>query len=180
MGGGLTARLGNHTEQEALTLMPMEKYRALVTRLADAAEGTTFFNEGVAHARIVIENIFRVSNEEVDILSADLASDVYGDRNVIDSAKLFLTTHPNSKLCILTGSETSDNNPFLAALRNAQLRDRVELSRVPARKLETVNFQVGDGRHFRFQADATKLNAICRFGDATLGASLQSRFKAAK
>jgi len=157
--------------------MPIQRYRDFVMKCADAQSGTTFFNEGVPHAKIVIENIFRVSKHEVDILTKELAEDVYGEQSVIDSALNFLKVNESAKLIIASEKNVTDSHVFIRAMTENKVRDRVQLSTIPSDKVPHFNFAVGDTRNIRFEPDKNKFNAMCRFGDEKTGHDLVKKFK---
>jgi hypothetical protein len=169
------AKLGrNHVDRD------MERYIAFVTSAANSASGTTFFNEGKSHARIVLDNIFRISKNEVDILTSELTEDVFGSDSVIGSAIAFLRENVGAKISIISERPISDDHPFIDGLKKVGLLDRVEMLTTESAKQSVANFTVGDGQHFRFEPDKNKFNAICRFGDPKIGMNLKERFRSSR
>jgi hypothetical protein len=156
----------------------MEDYRRLVNECAVAADGRVIFNRSPTHAAVVIENLFRVTEKEVDILTGHLFEPVFATQSLIDSAVSFLSNHKDSRLKIIHDDPIEPLHPFLAAISAAKLMERVDIRPMTPELKEATpyHFAVGDARHFRFEPSKKTFEAVAQFGEPEVGGKLKVRF----
>jgi hypothetical protein len=155
----------------------LDDYRRFVERIADAADGKVIFNRSIAHAGVVISNIFRISQASVDILTGSLDPVVFGVPEVLEQAKQFVLRAGHVR--IISEFDISSDHPLLRTLKEfAVIPDhQVLTARYPFPDKELAfHFALGDGRHFRFEPDKSKTEAFAQFGEAGIGGQLMQTF----
>lgn len=148
----------------------MEAYRDRVEKLARQRKGEPIYNGSYDHAAIIVENMFAHARDRMSILSGGLNARVYGPKEVIEQAKLFLAD-PRHKLQILVEDPKvlTTEHPFLEKFWD---NENVEVRVVPSglKSLYDFHFLVMDGDSYRFESDKTSPSAVAAFGDK-IGAS---------
>lgn len=158
----------------------MEEYRQYVGKIAGApGPSETIMNRSSEHAAVVLEFLFRKANSEIDILTDELAEDVYGTPALIAAAQAFLTNNPAAKISILAESKVDRlAHQFFRAIDGAGLGDRVTIAFVPdnVKKGYTFNFAVTDTDSYRFEEARHSREALVRFSDKGFAQTLRSIF----
>jgi hypothetical protein len=156
----------------------IEAYRRYVTKVADAADGTVIINRNPRHAGVIIEQLFRKAEREVDILTGQLYVPTYGVDAVVASAIAFLRNHQTASINILSEEPIDPSHSLLNSLREASLLHRVNLGVIEpkVRERHPYNFVLADGCHFRLRTDPHDLGAVVQFGEEKVGRKLQGIF----
>ena len=156
--------------------MDLFEYRGLVRSHADSRDGKPIYNASQEHASIVIENLFRHANSNVDILSGAFNARVYGRPRVVEEARLFLSDSHNHNIRIILEEDLPEDrklHPFFQAcsdLPNIKLR----IAPKELQELYGFHFIVADSESYRFEGDKAKPSAVAAFGH-TEGAENLSR-----
>lgn len=157
-----------------------DDYRRYVEKLSNAGNATeVILNRSSEHAAVVVEFLFRRAEYEMEILTNELAEDVYGVPGVIAAAQSFLERNLNASIHILAEKPVvRASHPLLRSLDQSGLGDRVHLAFIPeaTQKTYNFNFAVADQKSYRFEETRTTREAIVQFGDAKFGAQLHSVF----
>ncbi|NOX40767.1 MAG: hypothetical protein GXP05_09695 [Alphaproteobacteria bacterium] len=157
----------------------MQNYSKIVRRAAALKDGSVIFNGSLAHAEILVRELFRSADSCIKILSGDLNSRVFGSDDVVEQANLFLAD-PNRKLEVLVEECSADdraNHPFYDNFF-VKKRDNVHFRRVPQDIQDSYDFHlvVADGESYRFEGDKKKHAAIAAFGDKKGASNLDGIF----
>jgi len=145
----------------------MDEYRMFVRGVADGPwPSETILNRSADHAAVIIENLFRKSEHQIEILTSELKRDVYATSGVIEAAIDFLRRNDDGELRILSETKLDRNShPFFAAIEAAQLAERVKVGTIPANQQDyKFNFAVADAKSFRFEESRDSFEAIVGFG----------------
>lgn len=143
----------------------MDDYREYVRTIAAVADGKEIIqNKTPAHAGVLIAALFDKAEQEVLIVSGSLDGRAYGTDEAVVAASNFLSRNDAQLSIVIEQPVTFAENRFLSLLRDLQLigTNRVILRRTPQRA--PFHFLLADGKHFRFEADPTKHEAIAQFG----------------
>jgi hypothetical protein len=147
-----------------LRVVDIRDYRHKVKLIADLRNGRAVFNGSTDHASVIVENLFRVANHQVRILSGDLDARVYGNANVVQRAQEFLG-HSDHKLDVLVEEATfSASHPFVRAISgndnvSIKLIDQGVSSGIP------YHFMTADEDCYRFEEQKGTHKAVAAFGD---------------
>jgi hypothetical protein len=156
----------------------VEGYRRYVAEVANAADRRVIINRNPNHAGVIIEQLFRKAELEIDILTGGLYVPTYGLDPVINSATDFLRNHQAARINILSEAPIDPKHPLLGSLRGANLFHRVRLAVIEPRVKERhpYHFALADGRHFRLQTAPGSLGAVVQFGEEKIGGQLRAIF----
>jgi hypothetical protein len=147
-----------------------EEYRTAVARALAGADSSPVFNGTLDHARVVIEESFKIAQSHVRILANKLSPACYDSEEVVAAATAFLSK-PDTKLEMLVEEPEAGaaSNRFVQAVRRVG-GSRVRLLAVPKdiQQGYTFNFLTLDGSAYRFEEDRTKPIAVVAGGAANL------------
>lgn len=155
--------------------MKMFDYRKKVRDAAVRRDGHPLYNGSIDHASVLTEALFEFSNNEVCILTGGLDAHVYGNNEVIEKARAFLSV-PNRKVRILVETPSSIDvidHPFIREFNDS---DDVEIRKISEVYDISQHFTVMDGDSYRFEEDKTKYSAVAAFGHREGGEHLLSIF----
>lgn len=133
------------------------------------------------HAAVLLEYIFSISVNAVDILCERLKAEAYGNQALIDAAVLF--THRGGRIRVvveedLSWHELRSGNPFVEAM---VCRGRIENFDIryagPSSSLQPENFAVGDLKHYRGEHSRGIPSAQGDFFCPDVAAPLGDRFE---
>lgn len=144
--------------------MDIRDYRQKVKLLADIRTGGAVFNGSTDHAAVIVENLFRVANHHVRILSGDLDARVYGNPHVVQRAQEFLGSNEH-RLDILVEEDTfSSSHPFIRAIAGS---DHVSLRLIDPEVASGVPYHLmtADEDCYRFEEQKGTHKAVAAFGD---------------
>jgi len=184
-GSGIMGDTASNTEGPAAILdsdkvrAEEQKYRVIVRDCVAANDGRPIFNRDLMHAIVVVENLFRTAEKEIDIVTERLFEPIYAAQPTIELVLSFLQEHKDAKLRILHEEPIDpSSHPLLMAIQTAGLMDRVELRRMTAEMKESIpyHFFLCDARHFRFEPSKKRLEALAQFGEPETGRLLKDRF----
>jgi hypothetical protein len=131
--------------------------------LADLRQGA-IFNGSAEHASVIVENLFRIANHHVRILSGDLDARVYGNPNVVQRAQEFLG-HSDHKLDILVeDANFNSTHPFLRAL-HSNANASIKLISPALSEGISYHFMTADEDCYRFEEQKGSHKAVAAFGD---------------
>lgn len=157
----------------------LDSYRQFVESVAAKADGTAILNRHADHAAIIMAQLLKSSNDEVDFLTGGLDPSVYAGSDVVSAAKAFLEKSDRSRIRIVYEKDIPADHPFVVALRPYIDAGRVSMKRLVAQQGASppgFHFAVGDGQHVRFEQDKTKFEAVVMFGSKENGRALLSVF----
>jgi hypothetical protein len=153
-------------------------YRNFVrTVAAERGPSRVIANRSAEHAAVVLEQLFRMGQRSVRIITHQLLGEAFQQPALIDAAVRFLIFNPDATLDILVETPVDPRHQFLQAVREAG-GQRVTLREIPpgAQTGYNFNFAVVDGAHYRFEEDRRTHAAIIRFRDPEFGESLRGAF----
>jgi len=158
----------------------MENYRNRVKQLADSHSKEVIPNATVAHATVLIENLFSHAKSKVCIFSGQLNKEVYGNSNVFNNAVAFLSK-PTSELEILIEDPPADvmeNDLVLACIKRGEGAGKctIKFVQTPQDKEINCHFIIVDGKSWRFEPDKRSAAAIACFDDDIFGKQLDDIF----
>lgn len=144
--------------------MELKEYRTRVKMLSDLRNGGLVFNGSAEHASVIVENLFRVANHHVRILTGDLDARVYGNPNVIQRAEEFLSYSDHKIDILVEDASFNGSHPFVRAVVN---RDNVTLMEIDSNLSEGIpyHFMTADEDCYRFEEMKGSHKAIAAFGD---------------
>lgn len=163
----------------------MDSYRKLVERLSESNSSERIPNATVAHAAVLIENLFSHACESVRILSGQLNKDVYGLSGVYEKAIGFLrggaNREPRKRLEILLESPPDDisDNPLVRACKeDPELSELCDVKIISDEKDKAISchFIVADGKAWRFEPNKETPAAIACFNEPEIGKQLDEMF----
>lgn len=184
------------TDLNTLANPDLGKYAELVQHCAINRLDYQISNGSAAHARILIEQLFRFSKEEVQIVSGSLREisrkeniELYSYPPLIEQAKRFLHRQLSKLTIVIANGQLSgnDDNALLDALNNDKDRKGAVKVLIPEPNLlESVkvpHFMVSDQSAFRFETardadpDAGSVKAIANFGTPHEAKTLSNYFE---
>lgn len=148
--------------------MNLEEYKNHIDRLVRQMDGSTVLNGSAEHAAAINECMFNHANDSMQIVTRRLDPRVYGTKDLVAKAKLFLGV-PERRLQIAVENApafSETEHPLVAALSaypNFEIREIPQ----PVHELIDVNFTLMDERSFRFERDKSEAVAIACFGDTS-------------
>jgi hypothetical protein len=139
-------------------------YKARVKEARLRGADDVIYNTSVAHAAILVEELFNSASERVGILCRNLNGEAYALPEVIAAAQKFLD-HPKATLTLLIETEIDQHHAFLREVaHDPRYRNQVTLrSPVDLPAGAGFNFMVADRRGYRYEEDANVPNAIACF-----------------
>jgi hypothetical protein len=119
--------------------------------------------------------MFEHANEGVSILSGKLDARVFGSRDVVEKARVFLATRGRKLRVIIENPEDIDevDHPFVSEFGK---NDDVEIKVAPKDVDLPFHFMVMDQDSYRFEEDKNSPTAIAAFGDRVGGENLNKVF----
>lgn len=153
-----------------MTEMRLDDYRALVEQvmldcIAEGEDSSSrlFENSGEAHAAIVTNTMLTSARNRVSIYSGQLTKTVWNSDAIRDVVRRV----PSASISVLV--DDCDNASESAI---ADLQDLVASGQITVRQLgresNLKHFCVVDGRHVRFEREASSRKAIVAFGSREL------------
>jgi hypothetical protein len=160
----------------------IQNYRRMVSDQAEAATGEVIFNHSWERAAIIVEYIFRKSQNEVDIKTRRLIEEIFGTPDLVKAAAAFLTANSGAKLNIVSEEKIPSTHPLLSTLEKLNLGKQVDLRVMTPELTNKVKYHltVGDGRYFRFERQPGAhdvCDAVVQFGEAKIGKKLVDAFQ---
>jgi hypothetical protein len=155
----------------------LKDYREFIAAAAaSTATSKVIVSPHDLRAAVVVAELFRRSQRQVDIVTGALDPDIYCEGECIRAARDFLIRHSDAQIRILSEKGVSADHPFIVEM--ADLGPRVHSLLVPPKLQELYRYQfiLGDGHHFRFQPSRDSREALVRFADADNGNKLQLAF----
>lgn len=156
----------------------LEQYRDLVMDAAKSKNGDPIYNASLEHAAILVENLFKVAERDVNIFSGSLNPRVFGGSKVLDRAAQFLG-RSGSKVRIIVENEADidiEDHPFLKRFKDTDDLELVRLDKDLSEKT-AYHFIVADSDSYRFEKNKSKPAAVASFGDAPGGERLSTIFE---
>lgn len=124
----------------------LDLYRQTVKKILDEGLGTRIDNETDDHAAVLIDELIRHAEYEVDIFCQRFATDIWGRRNVLDSLIHAAEKGVGVKLLTQEKPEDSESLDFIRNYDNAEVRIFVG-------DLVEFNFMIVDSQMFRIEPD---------------------------
>ena len=158
--------------------MDLNEYKRYVRTLAAKRDGQPFYNASMDHASVVIESLFAIANERIDVLTGSFNPRVYGREAVIEEAKLFLATSRGNRLRVILETDSETDREYHPLFRACAHFPNLEVRTAP----EEVNKQYGfhcvlvDDDSYRFESDKETPSAVAAFGDPDSAARLDKAF----
>ncbi len=153
----------------------MDIYRKNVADAARRRSGNPIYSSSLDHAAVLAEAIFAHATKDVCILCGKLNAVLYGRREVIEAATMFLST-PGRTVSVLVDRPLEidpSHHPFLERFAT---RSEVKIRVVPDEERAPYHFFVGDGDCYRFDADKQVHSSIAAFGDSAGGEHISRIF----
>ena len=160
---------------DSMSKQQQDAYEAYVAAMAQKADGKLFLNHDERHAEIVIAQLFKSAEHEVKILTGCLKDEVYGGDRIREAAVSFACNHPDGVVRILSEQPIGQSR-FLDAMRRVTLPGNLIVIEADSDVEGSVHFTVADGKHFRYEEDVSKCEAVVAFGRIEFGQRLSSLF----
>jgi hypothetical protein len=157
--------------------MDIDEYRSHINRLVSEMAGETVLNGSHAHAAIIVERMFANAKSEMSILTRNFDSRIYGAKETVEQAELFLG-NPDRKANIIIENLDSvalERHPFWKRLNDYPNLTFYHLKPELSHSIK-VNFSVMDNNGYRFEKDKTEPVAIASFGDTGFAGQLKNLF----
>lgn len=153
----------------------MDGYRRKVKEAAMRRSGEPLYNGSLDHASVLASALFEHAKDEVCVFSGKLDAHVFGKDDVLERARLFLSTRGHKVRVLVEDSDAIDpeDHPFV---REFCSNDDVEFKQLPASADVPFHFIVMDGDSYRFEEDKNTPSAIAAFGDKRGGENLSRMF----
>lgn len=176
----VTDRYGEGRYTAAFEGRAMDDYREDVERLAVLRTGEAFYNSSIDHAAVIIEKMFRHAKSEICIITKQLNGRVFGQDQVVDEARRFLSNANHSvKILMEDGPNSlSEGHPLVQELK--QHPAGYEIKRLPNDLMADVqyHFTVADDDSYRFEPNKNEWVAVASFGDKKGAKRLREVFDA--
>lgn len=152
-------------------------YKEVIEYLSNKDLNHSFYAISSEEAIIVLSEIFNSSNQEIQLVSNKLSSDICNDKRYLETLKTFLEKD-NSKLEIFVYSYEEQNEIY--KLFNI-FRDKVTIKTSPkgAKFIldkKIINFCIGDGKAYRLETDTECRHSECNFNDTATCNFLKNQF----
>jgi len=142
----------------------LKDYRRRVKLLADLRNGGSIFNGSAEHASVIVENLFRVANHHVRILSDKLEARVYGNPNVVQRVEEFLAYSDHKLDVLVEDASFTSSHPFIRAVLDNK---NVSIRQVDPRVATSLpyHFMTADEDCYRFEEVKGSHKAVAAFGN---------------
>jgi hypothetical protein len=163
--------------QEASAAVDIHTYKQLVDRCARERLDQVIPNSSAEHARVLIIKLFETARQRAVIISGRLVDttpdgcEVYGFKEVVDSARQFLKRHgTNLEIILEDPIDLGDKNRFLKTIvddreRQGSVTIHPETGCVSSTR--TPHMMASDALAYRMELDNEKVQAFANFGDST-------------
>ena len=153
----------------------MDGYRRKVKEAALKRSGEPIYNGSLDHASVLASALFEHAREEVCVLSGELNAHVYGTDDVLERARLFLSTRGRKIRVLVENPDAIDpkDHPFVHEFGG---NDDVEFRQLSSAVNVPFHFIVMDGDSYRFEKDKSAPTAVAAFGDTAGGENLSRMF----
>ena len=165
-----------------MKLNDLYDYSKAVSYYANNKENNVLSNEGVGHAIVVFENIFRTAENKVSIYAKNIFApnnEVTCSASYIGEVRNFLNK-PNTSLQILLQEydEETSYNVLRDELKKYQDKVTVKVNREKKVKVagDDVHFCIADGRMYRMEYNTEGRKARCNFNDPDAVTKFQGVF----
>ena len=154
-----------------------ETYKEVVEYLSKKNLNHSFYAITPKESIIVFREIFMSSNEEIQLVSNKLSSDICNDKRYLNALQTFLDKE-NSKLEVFVYSYENEN-PIYDFLHNYEEKVFIRTSSKGAKftlDKKIINFCIGDGKAYRLETDVECRHSECNFNDSKTCDFLKEQF----
>jgi hypothetical protein len=145
-------------------------YRRMVGSAAVSERSSVLGNGTLAHARIVIETLFRAARETVQLMADHQSDDIYSDPRVRDEVVDFLARGGRMQIIRELHHDASNHEVFWKLVEgkgNVEIRDLPET----LHKVMRFHLLIADKKNVRVEDDRELRKAIVGFNDCGLASS---------
>lgn len=161
------------------------KYKAFVEWLSDNGDGRIFLNSDPEHALVVLEQIFKQSNEIVRIFAKNLCQNVGNEPSYIAALSDFIERGGRVRI-LLNGYQKElalNSNLYkrLAYYKSQKKDIVVKISKArPYRKSDIeqreIHFTIGDEKAYRIETDTESRTAECSMNNPEVALGIANFF----
>ena len=167
-------------------------YRKFVNETAKAAEeqkrpSEPFLTRHSFHAAVVVNVLFQLANEVVQILTKQFSPEIYGTTDIDLTARDFLERSFKRRegrpgIIILYEDDIDIKSRTIiksvSDYNHAPFKNSIKVMQVPkiVRDTYSFHFMVVDGIHFRFTELRDQVEALNQFNQPVFGAELRASF----
>jgi hypothetical protein len=153
-----------------------EDYYNYVKEAAKAQDMRLVLNGAPQNAGVIMEFMFKSSENKMRIFTTELSEKVYNRVNVVDAARAFLENNKEARLDIIHEKPLNESSFTREII--AKFPEQIDVRKLPATKADDYlyNFSVGDEKNYRFENDKENFSAYIQFGNKEEGEALNRRF----
>ena len=159
-------------------MMSMRAFQTCVGDYADRSNGLPIYNDSINHASIIIEELFRQAKRSIKIISGNLNTQAYGQKDIVVEALDSLSRGGLTIQILLEirlSEEEYETHPLLTRIRKSR---KCEIRTVPEHlsKLYSYHFLLVDDESYRFEGNKESIQAVAVFGDEPGASNLSQNF----